>query len=273
MRLLHRPIAFALVAPMLALAVTASGFVGLRCRVTGMVSIATCCPAAESDQLPDRSSVDDPGCCERLLVKNVKPPAAAATADDVQTGTSPIVFLAFESRLMATPPAKIEPAADPPHASRPPLRLLLRSLLIWAHPRSREEATELQALAALVRPHGPLIREEKEMSPPRLCKAISRLTLALMTGAAALASSCATEPPPRPAQLDPANPAGPESRPLETSAVMAVPPPAPPREMAPAEAPPAEAPPADEHAGHHPAPAAPAAHEHQHEHGAGGSPW
>jgi hypothetical protein len=102
------------------------------------------------------------------------------------------------------------------------------------------------------------------MSPPEVCKAVPRLTLALMAGAALLASSCAAEPPPRPVRLDPANPGAPESRPLETSA-----------------------PGAAEHAGHRPAAAPPAArqepvpeggtdggpeHEHQHAHGAGGSP-
>jgi hypothetical protein len=56
------------------------------------------------------------------------------------------------------------------------------------------------------------------MIPPRLCRAVPLLTRIVIAGAALLASSCATEPAPKPAHLDPANPSGPESRPLETTA-------------------------------------------------------
>jgi len=64
--------------------------------------------------------------------------------------------------------------------------------------------------------------------------------------AALFTNACATEPPPKPAQLDPSNPAAPESRPLETTAAppMAPVPPGPAAAMA--------EPSGDEHAGHHP---------------------
>jgi hypothetical protein len=72
-------------------------------------------------------------------------------------------------------------------------------------------------------------------------------------------ASCATEPPPRPVRLDPANPAAAESKPLDTTVVQMPPPPA-----EPASAPPAvpNAPAAEEHGGSH-------EHDHGHEHGHG----
>jgi hypothetical protein len=135
MRLLYRPIALALVAPMLALAVTASGFVGLRCRITGMVSIATCCPSGDSDTVPERSSLDDPGCCEHFVVDNLKPPAAGAeVARDAGSAAPPLALLSFESllNLPGSPRAQLRPdPPDPsPDPSWPPLHLLHRSLLI-----------------------------------------------------------------------------------------------------------------------------------------------
>src|SRR5579871_1536527 len=62
---------------------------------------------------------------------------------------------------------------------------------------------------------------------------ISRLLVAvtLLTGAA-----CATEPPPRPVQLDPSNPSAPESAPLSAGSLASAPSPAP-APPAPSEAP------------------------------------
>jgi hypothetical protein len=87
------------------------------------------------------------------------------------------------------------------------------------------------------------------MIPPRLCRAVPMLSRTLIAGAALLASSCATEPPPRPVRLDPANPSAPESRPLETTASR----PGTPLDDKPSHPTEAKA-------------------EHQHEHGAGGAP-
>lgn len=131
MRLLHRPIALVLVAPMLALAVTASGFVGLRCRITGMVSIATCCPSGDSDKVPDQSSVDDPGCCEQVVVGNMKPPAAGAeVAHAAESAALPLELLSFQSLPIFRGPPRVQPRNDPPDPAWPPLHLLHRSLLI-----------------------------------------------------------------------------------------------------------------------------------------------
>jgi len=130
MRPPHRSIAVALVAPMLALAVSAYGFVGLRCRVTGMVSIATCCPQPDGEKVPEQSSVADPGCCERLVIVNAKP--AAARAAEAQHAVAHLPAIA--PRRVETPTLvgfqRFAPNGDPPDVFRPPLRLLHRSLLI-----------------------------------------------------------------------------------------------------------------------------------------------
>ena len=69
----------------------------------------------------------------------------------------------------------------------------------------------------------------------------------MMAALLAMAPACATEPPPRPAQIDPANPASPESRPLEVSQS----PPAPEEEAHATKTPSSPAPNvADEHATH-----------------------
>ena len=108
-------------------------------------------------------------------------------------------------------------------------------------------------------------------------------TAAVVAGAIAAASAggCATDPPPRPAQIDPSNPGAPESRPLEVGG-------GPPPVMMPLEVS-TPAPAGDEgaDAGAHESPRHPPEHQHgeheeatpprqppahQHEHGGGGAP-
>jgi hypothetical protein len=131
MSLWRRALAFALLAPMLVLAVSAYGFVGLRCRMTGMVSLSACCPESDQGQPPMQSSVGEPGCCDRIVVENVKPPASPATAvgDDVLSACrfevlSPVAVLPVPVR------SSTAIVVDPPPIPRPPLHLLKRSLLI-----------------------------------------------------------------------------------------------------------------------------------------------
>jgi hypothetical protein len=131
MRWVHRSIAVALLAPLVALAVTASGFVGLRCRMTGMVSLDTCCPEPERAEALAQSSMSEPGCCERVVVANAKPTATpAAPSTD---GILHLYRLAVLPVLAAvSPPTGAQPAVDlePPLIPKPPLRLLKRSLLL-----------------------------------------------------------------------------------------------------------------------------------------------
>ena len=131
MTIWRRALAFALLAPMLVLAVSAYGFIGLRCRMSGMVSLSTCCPESDPGQPPMQTSLSEQGCCDRIVVENIKPPAGPVTTvgDDVISAC----------RLDAPPPVAIVMppvqvattfVVDPPPIPRPPLHLLKRSLLI-----------------------------------------------------------------------------------------------------------------------------------------------
>jgi hypothetical protein len=131
MSISRRALAFALLAPMLVLAVSAYGFIGLRCRMSGMVSFSTCCPESDPGQPPVQTSLSEPGCCDRIVVENIKPPAGPVTTvgDDVLSAC----------RLDAPAPVAVVPrpvqsasafVVDPPPIPRPPLHLLKRSLLI-----------------------------------------------------------------------------------------------------------------------------------------------
>jgi hypothetical protein len=131
MTIWRRALAFALLAPMLVLAVSAYGFIGLRCRMSGMVSFSTCCPESDPGQPPVQSSLSEPGCCDRIVVENIKPPAGplASGADDVISACRMDTPSAV---AVVTPPVQVPTAfvVDPPPIPRPPLHLLKRSLLI-----------------------------------------------------------------------------------------------------------------------------------------------
>jgi hypothetical protein len=132
MSLWRRALAFALLAPMLVLAVSAYGFVGLRCRMTGMVSLSTCCPESDPGQPPAQTSISEPGCCDTIVIENAKPPADTATpvGDDLLSAAcrlaapSPVAVVALPVR------SATKYVVDPPPIPRPPLHLLKRSLLI-----------------------------------------------------------------------------------------------------------------------------------------------
>ena len=130
MKGVYRAIAGALLAPLLVLAVTASAFTGLRCRMTGMVSVDTCCPVASQDP-PLQSSVGEPGCCERFVVANAKPAASPSVpvADGVLV--PPLVFAIAPAALVPVPvDGRAAIAFSSARVPKPPLRLLKRSLLI-----------------------------------------------------------------------------------------------------------------------------------------------
>jgi hypothetical protein len=131
MRALHRVVAATLVAPMLVLAVSAWNFVGLRCRMTGMISVATCCPSDDASGIPAQSSLDAPGCCERIVVENVKPPSdgLSVSKGDVPP-VDPVAFVVHDSASRHARGFRNKAGAEPPDPSRPPLHLLKRSLLI-----------------------------------------------------------------------------------------------------------------------------------------------
>jgi hypothetical protein len=122
-----RSIAAVLLAPVLVLAVTASSFLGLRCRMTGMVSLDACCSAPDPRPLPEQSSVGEAGCCESVVVANAKPLAARPTPADVALVP---VAVAWISAIAAPVASRPDLVSAPLRVPKPPLRLLKQSLLI-----------------------------------------------------------------------------------------------------------------------------------------------
>jgi hypothetical protein len=132
MKLLRRWIGLALLAPVLVLAVSTSSFIGMRCRMSGMVSLATCCPDADPGPVQRQSSIGEPGCCERVIVESIKPIASAASDGNgaLQAPHSAAVTRVFSAESLLLPHSVRVIAAAPPRAFRPPLRLLKHSFLI-----------------------------------------------------------------------------------------------------------------------------------------------
>lgn len=133
MKLLRRWVGLALLAPMLVFAVSASSFVGIRCRMSGMVSLDTCCPGGAPDPVPHQSSIEEAGCCERVVVEAAKPISSAASDHEETLRSSLSMPLTFVACLAPAPwpaTARAIASGDPPGAARPPLCILKRSLLI-----------------------------------------------------------------------------------------------------------------------------------------------
>jgi hypothetical protein len=132
MKLLRRWVGIALLAPMLVLAVSASSFIGIRCRMSGMVSLAACCPEVVPGPASSQSSIDEPGCCERVVVQAIKPISSAVSEGEGAFHPTPATLVAYIDFSNVTQPAVERAIAhgDPPVALRVPLRLLKRSLLI-----------------------------------------------------------------------------------------------------------------------------------------------
>jgi hypothetical protein len=93
---LTRLFAAALLVPLIAFATATSGF-GLRCRITGIVFDACCCPADGVEALKAEAvtTVSSGDCCDRV-VREVSPAVAELTAN---------------SRALSDPPAPVTVAA------------------------------------------------------------------------------------------------------------------------------------------------------------------
>jgi hypothetical protein len=130
---LRQWIGLALLAPMLVLAVSASSFVGMRCRMSGLVTTDACGPeGVPVPPGPAQSSVGEPGCCERVVVESIKPLGAAAAAgnDVVHAPTVVVAELALAGPIPSSRVARVAAVGDPPRPSRLSLSLLNRSLLL-----------------------------------------------------------------------------------------------------------------------------------------------
>ena len=124
-----------LIAPVLALAVSASSFSGLRCSMTGLFVPESCCPPAESipPVVPSPlAAIGDPSCCLRVVVAMDKIPAAEALR--ATPGLPLVAFLSEPAPVRTLQLAGGRPAAAGTWAIKPPggppIFLLTRSILI-----------------------------------------------------------------------------------------------------------------------------------------------
>jgi hypothetical protein len=97
-----------LIAPVLAFALAATGYLALRCTVTGVVMAEACCPPpAAREKTPGQpgghDSLGDPACCQRLVIETGKIPAVVSERPVDLPDAS--VALADPSALTLEPPA------------------------------------------------------------------------------------------------------------------------------------------------------------------------
>ena len=133
---LHRWLSALLVAPLLALAVSASSVSGLRCAMSGLFVPDGCCPTAAGAQqpaaaVPTHASLQDPACCQRVVVANAKAPAAPSPRLEL---APPCVRLAGAVVLQPPAPSIPRPArpdrAGAPRGRSSPIFVLTQSFLI-----------------------------------------------------------------------------------------------------------------------------------------------
>jgi hypothetical protein len=117
---------------MLVLAVSASTFLGMRCRMSGLVTTEACGPEGSPPQPPPQTSVGEPGCCERVVVETVKPLGDSAPGVDnvLRASTIAVGGVALACPIPSSRALRIAADGDPPRGPRLSLCLLNRSLLI-----------------------------------------------------------------------------------------------------------------------------------------------
>ncbi|HVT07857.1 MAG TPA: hypothetical protein VHO67_10380 [Polyangia bacterium] len=115
----HRWLCAVLLAPLAALAVSASSFSALRCTMSGLLVPETCCPiVADGAETPAAAVLQAPGCCERILLTNDKAPAVSGD----RAGELPAGAVAISvARVPVTPIAAV-PATRHHDVLRPPGR-------------------------------------------------------------------------------------------------------------------------------------------------------
>jgi hypothetical protein len=132
---LHRWLSALLVAPLLALAVSASSFSGLRCTMSGLFVPDACCPTLDDAAQPAagelHASVGEPACCERVVVANAKAPAASATRLQLAPPCVDVLSAALlQPRPAPVPRAARHDLASAAHGRASPVFLLTQSFLI-----------------------------------------------------------------------------------------------------------------------------------------------
>jgi len=130
----HRWLSAVLLAPLAVLAVSASSFSALRCTMSGLLVPQTCCPAvadaAAGAELPEQPALQEPGCCERVVVANAKAPAVSPDgAGQLPAGPAAIVIARLPPPVVAAQRARRD-ARLPSSGRSAPVFLLTHAFLI-----------------------------------------------------------------------------------------------------------------------------------------------
>ena len=128
---LHRWLSALLLGPLLVLAVSASSFSGLRCTMSGLFVLDSCCPALEDAPANPQATLSEPACCERVVVVNAKAPAASSASPEMALPAVHLLSAALlQPRPVLVPRAARCDLASAAHGRASPVFLLTQSFLI-----------------------------------------------------------------------------------------------------------------------------------------------
>ncbi len=132
---LHRWLSALLLAPLLALAVSASSFSGLRCTMSGLYMPDTGCAmqggAAQPASDAPGATLEEPACCERVVVANVKAPAASQAPPEIWPPTvHALSAVILQPLAVSVPRTERRALASAAHGRASPVFLLTQSFLI-----------------------------------------------------------------------------------------------------------------------------------------------
>lgn len=132
---LNRWLSALLLAPLLALAVSASSFSALRCTMSGLFVPDAGCAMQAGPAQPDgtetQATLEEPTCCERVVVTLTKAPAAASGRAEL----APPSVNVLSAAILQPPPIAMPRAArvelpSAAHGRASPVFLLTQSFLI-----------------------------------------------------------------------------------------------------------------------------------------------
>jgi hypothetical protein len=132
---LHRWLSALLLAPLLALAVSASSFSGLRCTMSGLFMPDTGCAMLGDSAQPatdaPNATLEEPACCERVVVANAKAPAAASANPEIAPPSVHLLSAVILQPLaVPVPRTRRRELASAAHGRASPVFLLTQSFLI-----------------------------------------------------------------------------------------------------------------------------------------------
>ena len=132
---LNRWLSALLLGPLLALAVSASSFSGLRCTMSGLFMPDSGCAmrADSAEPAPDApgATLEEPACCERVVVANDKAPATwTARVEMAPPGVHLLSAAILQPRPVWIPRAARHQLPSAAHGRASPVFLLTQSLLI-----------------------------------------------------------------------------------------------------------------------------------------------